>query len=72
MSEQSTERFADQAEKLIPTQDTWDQLTVSQLIDVKMQLEDKLWNFQKVSQISLVLRRSIDQITRMIASNGGG
>ena len=72
MSEQSTERFADQAEKPIPAQDTWDQLTVSQLIDVKMQLEDKLWNFQKVPQISLVLRRSIDQITRMIASNGGG
>ena len=70
MSDQSTERFVDQAEKPIPSQDTWDQLTVSQLIDVKSQLDDKLWQFQKVPQIALVLRRSINTITQLIAAIG--
>ena len=69
MSE-SSERFVDQAEKSIPSQDTWDQLTVSQLIDVKAQLDEKLWQFQRTPQIALVLRRSIDTITKLIASNG--
>ena len=67
-----TERFVDQAEKSIPSQDTWDQLTVSQLIDVKAQLDEKLWQFQRVPQIALVLRRSLDTITKLIASNGNG
>lgn len=72
MTEGTSERFVDQAEKPIPSQDTWDQLTVGQLIDVKTQLEDKLWNFQRVPQIALVLRRSIDSITKLIDSNGNG
>ena len=70
MTEETTERFVDQAEKPIPPQDTWDELTVNQLIDVKTQLENKLWHFQKVPQIALVLRRSLDHITKLIASHG--
>ncbi len=70
MSEEKTERFVDEAETPIPPQDTWDQLTVNQLIDVKTQLENKLWHFQKVPQMATVLRRSIDLITKQIASNG--
>lgn len=69
MSE-TTERFVDQSEKSIPSQDTWDQLTVSQLIDVKAQLDEKLWQFQRVPQIAIVLRRSIATITKLIDSNG--
>lgn len=67
---ETTERFVDQAENQIPTQDTWDQLTVSQLIDVKAQLDERLWQFQRTPQIALVLRRSIDTITKLIALNG--
>jgi hypothetical protein len=67
MTEETTERFVDQAEKPIPSQDTWDQLTINQLIDVKAQLDDKLWHFQKVPQIAMVLKRSISQIEKMIS-----
>ena len=67
---ETTERFVDQAENQIPAQDTWDQLTVSQLIDVKAQLDERLWQFQRTPQIALVLRRSIDTITKLIALNG--
>lgn len=67
-----SERFVDEAEKPIPPQDTWDQLTINQLLDVKTQLEDKLWNFQRAPQIAVVLRRSIDSITKLIASSGNG
>lgn len=72
MAEESTERFVDQAEKAIPAQDTWDQLTASQLIDVKLQLENKLWHFNNVPQMAAVLKRSIDTITKLIASSSVG
>lgn len=72
MTEESTERFVDQAEKQIAPQNTWDQLTVSQLIDTKSLIEERLWQFQKVPQIAAVLRRSLDSITKLIASSGNG
>ena len=62
-----TERFVDEAEKQIPPANTWDTLSANQLIDVKIQLEDKLWGFRNQPQISTVLKQSIDRIQRLIA-----
>lgn len=66
MNEEPVERFVDEAETTIPPQDTWEELTASQLIDVKAKLEDKLWNFQRVPQIATVLKQSISTIESMI------
>ena len=64
------ERFADEAEKPIPPKDTWHTLSMNEMIDVKMQLEEKLWAFGKNPAIAKVLRQGVDQITALIASAG--
>jgi hypothetical protein len=62
------EYFADQVEKPIPTENSWHDLSMVQLIDVKTQLEGKLWAFRNNPQISTVLKRSVARITEMISS----
>jgi hypothetical protein len=64
------ERFADEAEKPIPPKHTWDELTTSQLIDVKLQLEEKLWAFGKNPTIAKVLQQGVNQLETLIASRG--
>jgi len=65
-----SERFVDEAEKPIPPMNTWDTLSINQLIDVKNQLEDKLWTFRAQPVIAGTLKRSIDSITKLIAAHG--
>jgi hypothetical protein len=62
------EYFADRVEKSIPAESTWGELSMMQLIDVKNQLEDKLWVFRNNPQIATVLKRSVAKITGMIAA----
>lgn len=62
------ERFVDEAEHPIPPKDTWDELPTGQLIDIKTQLEDKLWSFSKNPVIAPVLKQGIKEITALIAS----
>ena len=50
---QEGEFFVDEAVKPIPIRSQWDELTTSQLIDVQLQLEDKLWTFAKVRPPSI-------------------
>lgn len=64
------EYFADQAETPIPPKHTWEDLTTGQLIDVKSQLEEKLWAFGNNPTIAKVLRHSVDQITALISYRG--
>ena len=61
------ERFLDEDEKPIPPKHTWEELTTNQLIDVKLQLEDKLWAFSKNALIAKTLREGIDQLTLLIS-----
>ena len=62
-----TERFVDSwGEKPIPPKDTWDNLSVPQLFEVRTQLQDKLWAFQSTPHIANVLKQSIQFITQLI------
>ena len=62
------EYFADQGEKVIPPEGSWGDMSMMQLIDVKNQLEAKLWVFRNNPQISTVLKRSVAKITVMITA----
>ena len=45
--DENTEYFVDTVEKPIPPQDKWHELSTSELIDVKNQIIDKMYQFQK-------------------------
>lgn len=62
------EYFVDEAAKPIPTKDTWDELNFNQLLDVQMQLEDKLWAFAKNPLISQTLNVALAELRALIAS----
>ena len=62
------ERFVDEAEKPIPPQNTWEELTTNQLIDVQLQLEDKLWSFSKNQVIAKTLQDGLTKLRALIAS----
>jgi hypothetical protein len=66
--EEPSERFVDEAVKPIPPKDTWEELTVNELIDVKLLLEDKLWSFASNPVIAPVLKQGIKELTALIAS----
>lgn len=72
MNHDSTEgeRFADEAEKPIPPRNTWEDMSISEMIDVKNQLEEKLYAFGGNPTIAKVLRQGVDHITALISSNG--
>ena len=61
------ERFVDVAETVIAPQSTWHELSVNQLLETKVQLQEKAWAFRKTPQILTVLNRSLSQIERLIA-----
>lgn len=73
MNNDSTEgeRFVDEAEKPIPPKDTWGQLSPNEMIDVKNQLEEKLWAFGNNPAIAKVLREGVDQLTALISASSG-
>lgn len=62
------EYFTDQAVNPIPAKDTWPDLTVNELIDVQLQLEEKLYVFAQNKTIAPVVREAIAQIKALIAS----
>lgn len=65
-----SERFVDEAiEKPIPPKHLWNELTPNELIDVKNQLEEKLWAFGNNPTIAKALRSGIAEITAMISSH---
>lgn len=72
MNHDSTEsqRFVDEAEKPIPPKHTWGDMSISELIDVKNQLEEKLYAFGGNPTIAKVLRQGVDQVTALISAQG--
>ena len=64
------EYFADEAANPIPPKETWGDLTVSQMIDVKNQLQEKAWAFPNNPTILKALNQGIAQLDAMIASHG--
>jgi hypothetical protein len=66
------ERFVDEDENPIPPKNTWDELSVNELIDVKTQLEDKLWTFGRQPMMGSVLAQALKEVNAMIASRTAG
>ena len=61
------EYFVDVAEKPIPPKDTWEELNFNQLLEVQLQLENKLLSFAKNPVISKSLLEALDQLQALIA-----
>jgi len=67
------EYFADEpVETPIPPKNTWGDLTTGQLIDVKSQLEEKLWAFGSNPVISRPLREGVNLLEALISSRAVG
>lgn len=64
--DESTEYFVYQVEKPIPSQDKWHELSVSELIDVKNQIADKMYSFQGQAVIQKVLAEAYKRISAML------
>lgn len=62
------EYFVDVAEKQIPNKDTWDELNFNQLLELQLQLENKLWAFSKSPAISQALNEALGDLRALIAS----
>ena len=63
------ERFVDEAEKPLPPKNTWHMLSMNEMIDVKAQLEEKLWAFGRNPAMAKVLRQGVEQITALISGH---
>ena len=61
------EYFADVPQNPIPTKDTWQNLSVKELYEVKSQLETKLYDFYSNPVISRVLTQSVSEISELIS-----
>lgn len=67
------EYFADEGSKPIPAQDTWDNLSVNQLLDVQSQLYDKIWAFSSNQAIRSRLEVALQKLQALISlRNSGG
>ena len=61
------EYFVDEPRTPIPGRDTWKDLSVNQLIEIKNQLYDKYWFFKNTSpQIAKVLLDNVNYLTYLI------
>lgn len=63
------EYYVDQVEKPIPPQSTWIDLPAAQLVEIKNDLENKLWAIRSQPQISNILKQSIAKLTILISAS---
>lgn len=61
------EYFADTPVNPLPPADTWDHLSVNQLIDVKIQLTNRLFDFRSNPAIVKTLSASLQRLEALIA-----
>lgn len=62
------EYFVDEVPKSIPTRDTWDNLSVRELYEVKSALETKFFEHPANGTIAKQLSVAIDTVTQLISS----
>lgn len=62
------EYFADQGTKTIPAQDTWENMSVNQLLDVQSQLYDKIWAFSSNPAIRPRLEQALAKLQALISA----
>lgn len=67
-NEPDGERFVDSwATNPIPPRSTWDDLTVSQLLEVKNKFSDRVFSLRNQPTIVTVLNQKIVELDRLIA-----
>jgi hypothetical protein len=63
----STEVFVDVQRNEIPNPQTWDDLSINQLIDVKLQLMDKLFIAKRMKSYQAPLQQALKRCEALIA-----
>lgn len=59
-------RWVDQAVKPIPTADTWENLSVNQLLETQSMLQDKAFAFKNNEAITRALKPALAQLEALI------
>jgi hypothetical protein len=66
------EYFVDEAPKPIPAKDTWETLSINQLIDVSNQLQEKLYVFRRQPALAKHLETALTEVQALISVRGQG
>ena len=66
MSEGSI-RWVDETTKPIPTADTWDNLSINQLLEVQIQLQERQFQFRNNEAIKKALTPAIARLEHLIS-----
>ena len=66
------EYFVDEGTKPIPPAETWDNLSVNQLIDVQNQLYEKMFAFRQNPVIQARLSEGLQKVQALIALRNSG
>ena len=66
------EYYADESQKPIPPRDTWDNLSINQLLDVQTQLHDKLLVYRTHPTIAPQLNTSLQYVQALISQRNAG
>lgn len=66
------EYFTDEGVKQIPPADTWDNLSVNQLLEVQSYLYDKLWTFRSNPLMNARLQEGINRVQALISLRNSG
>lgn len=66
IQEDKTERFVDEDPNPIPPRYTWDQLGFQQLMEIRVVLENRLYDAQKNKPLAKVLADGVQYITSLI------
>jgi hypothetical protein len=66
------EYFTDESQKPTPPRDTWDSLSVNQLLDVQSQLYEKIWAFRTNQAIATQLNTSLQYVQVLISQRNAG
>lgn len=66
-SQESTEYFVDQPTTVVPSADSWDTLTVNQLIETKNTMMNRLFAFSNKPEIARVLQQGIARLDALIS-----
>ena len=66
------EYFTDEGAKQIPPADTWENLSVNQLLEVQSYLYDKLWSFRSNALIAARLQEGLNTVQALISLRNSG
>lgn len=62
------EYFVDAVQKPIPPQSAWKDASAPELLEIKSQLQTKLWEFRNTPAIATMLKQSIAKLDALITA----